>query len=139
MAIIYIPGTYLHVNTDEHVIMLIKVRLADLMTMIYQNLYRKFVIIKRKGESTMYVKIQKALYGLLRRALFFCKMLVKDLEVGGFIFNPYDPCVDNKMVNVHQMKVTWHLYDLKMFHKDPFGITMFAAYLESIYGEKLEV
>ena len=64
-------------------------------------------------------------------------MLVKNLEANGFILNPYGPCVDNKIANWHQMKVAWHIDNLKVPHKDPFEITMFVVYLDSIYGENL--
>ncbi len=32
------------------------------------------------------------------------------------------------------MTITWHVNDLKVLHIDPFQITIFAAYLASIYG-----
>ena len=47
----------------------------------------------------LYVKLSKALYGMLRAALLFYKRLRKDLENMGFEVNPYDPCVANMMVN----------------------------------------
>ena len=59
--------------------MLLKVRLPDPVSMIYQKLYIKFVIINSKGESMFYIKIQKALYALLRTVLLFYKMMVNDL------------------------------------------------------------
>ena len=37
------------------------------------------------------------------------------------------------------MKVTWHVDDLKVSHKDPYQITKFASYLSIIYGKKLAV
>ena len=67
------------------------------------------------------------------------KMLVKYLEADGFILNQYDPCVANKMVNGHHMIVAWNTNKLKVLHKDPFEITMFATYLGSIYGDSIEV
>ena len=115
--------------------MLLKVRLAELMTMIQTNLYRKFVIINRKGEIILYVKLQKALYGLLRSSLLFYKMLVKDLYSERFILNPYEPCVENRMVNGHHMKVAWHVDKSQVLQKYTFEITMLSAYLESVYGE----
>ena len=36
----------------------------------------------------------------------------------GFTLNPYDPCVANKMIDGHQMTVTWHVIDLKILHKN---------------------
>ena len=37
------------------------------------------------------------------------------------------------------MTVTWHVYDLKVSHKDPFEITLFAHYLSTKYGEHLSM
>ena len=53
--------------------------MPDPVSMIYQKLYIKFVIINSKGESMFYIKIQKALYALLRTVLLFYKMMVNDL------------------------------------------------------------
>ena len=53
----------------------------------------------------LYVRLSKALYGMLRAALFFYKRLRSDLENMGFKINPYDPFVANNMVNGHQMTV----------------------------------
>jgi len=46
----------------------------------------------------MYVKMNKALYGLLRTALLFYRKLVGDLEAYGFKLNPHDPCIVNAML-----------------------------------------
>ncbi len=44
----------------------------------------------------LHVKMQKAIYGLLRSALIFYKKLVANLESVRFKLNPYDPCVVKK-------------------------------------------
>jgi hypothetical protein len=64
--------------------MLFKGRVAELMALIEPKLYRKYVFTNSKGESMLYVKLQKALYGLLRSALLFYKKLVADLKAYGF-------------------------------------------------------
>ena len=51
--------------------MVLKGRLAELMVQVTQNLYRKYITVNRKGMAIHYVKMQKALYGLLRSALLF--------------------------------------------------------------------
>ena len=66
----------------------------------------------------LYVRLSKALYGLLQSALLFYKKLRVELEDYGIEVNPYDPCVANKVVNGSQMTVTWHMDDLKVSHKD---------------------
>ena len=70
-------------------------QLAELMVLVEPKLYRKHVRYLAKGEAVLYVRITKALYGMLCSALLFYFELVKDLEAYGFKINPYDPCVVN--------------------------------------------
>jgi hypothetical protein len=44
----------------------------------------------------------------------FCKSLTDE----GFKFNPYDPCVANKMIGGKQMTIAFHVDDCKLSHKD---------------------
>ena len=46
----------------------------------------------------IYVRLKKALYGILRSSLLFYRKLRGELEAYGFKINPYDPCAGNKMV-----------------------------------------
>ena len=57
----------------------------------------------------------------------------------GFVINPYDPCVANKMVNGHQMTVCWHVDDLKVSHKDEDAVTALTLKLASLYGPKTTI
>ena len=47
--------------------------------------------------------MNKALYGLLESALQWYKELQAALEADGFVVNPYDPCVTNKVIKGNQM------------------------------------
>jgi hypothetical protein len=129
-----IPGAYLHTETNEDVIMVLEGPLAELMVKVVPSLYRKYITTNSKGKALLYVKMQKALYGLLRSALLFYKKLVKDLENYGFEINPYDPCIANMMIDGKQMTLIWHVDDLKVSHVDAFELTKFASYLSTIYG-----
>ncbi len=129
-----IPGAFLHANSDKDITMILKGRLVKLMVQVAPNLYRKYISIDRKGTAVLYVKMQKAIYGLLRSALLFYKKLVTDLEGNGFVLNPYDPCVANKEVNGSQMTVCWHVDDLKTLHIDPEVNTKFGEWLSTTYG-----
>jgi hypothetical protein len=129
-----IPGAFLHADSDEDVTMILKGRLAELMVQVAPNLYQKYVTVDRKNTPILYVKIQKALYGLLRSALLFYKKLVGDLEGNGFVLNPYDPCVANKVINGAQMTVCWHVDDLKVSHVDPSEVAKFGQWLSDTYG-----
>ena len=57
----------------------------------------------------------------------------------GFVINPYDPCVANKMVNGKQMTVCWHVDDLLVTHTEEDSITGFALALAKIYGPKTTI
>ena len=87
----------------------------------------------------MYVRLSKALYGMLRAALLFYKRLISDLEYRGFVVNPYDPCVANNMVDGAQMTVFWHVDDLKISHRDEDMVTAFAVDMANIYGAKTTI
>ena len=109
VAIFDIPGAFLHTDTDKDVIMVLEGPLAELMVQVDPYLYRKYMTRNYKGKTLLYVKMCKALYGMLRSALLFYRKLVKELEEYGFEINLYDPCVANNMVNGSQRTVVWHV------------------------------
>ena len=133
VAIIDLPGAFLHATNDEDVTMSMKGRLAEMMGMLAPQTYRKYISVE-KGQQTLYVKVHKALYGMLRSALLFYRKLRADLEHEGFVINPYDPCVANKMINGAQMTITWHVDDLKISHVDPWEVTKMIKWFGKIYG-----
>ena len=96
-----LPGAYLHIDNDEETIMLLKGKLAELLVQVEPSLYRKYVITSSKGEPMLYVKLHKALYGLLCSALLFYRKLSQQLVDHGtspLIINKYDPCVATKNI-----------------------------------------
>ena len=86
------------------------------MVMVDPSLYRKYVTLNLRGESVLYVKMHKALYGMLRSALLFYRKLVADLEEDGFEIDPYDLCFANRIGEGTQQTVCWHIDDLKASH-----------------------
>ncbi len=84
------------------------------------------------------MKLQKALYGLIRVSLLFYRKLRKDLEDNGFKFNLYDPCVANKeTIHGKQLTIIWHVDVQMALCKDDFESTKFSCYLAKIYGPKV--
>ena len=81
----------------EEFIMIINGRLTEIFVNIDPKLYRKFVVLD-KGMKVLYVKLKKALYGLLRGSLLFYLKLATELKNNGFIIHTYEPCVANKLV-----------------------------------------
>ncbi len=74
------PSTFVNTNIDEEVIMVLKGELAEMMIQIAPEVYRKYVSVDREGTKILYVKLQKALYGLMRASLLFYPKLRKELE-----------------------------------------------------------
>jgi hypothetical protein len=109
-----IPGAFLQADSDEDITMILNGPLVELMVQVAPNLYRKYITVNRKNTPILCIKMPKALYGLLMSALLFYRKLVGDLKSNGFVLNPYDPCVANKVINGKQMTVCWHVSDLNM-------------------------
>jgi len=67
------------------------------MVKTYPNINQKFVTIEKRRQI-LYLRLQIALYGMMKSALLFNRKLVKELKEMGFEINPYDPCMGNKLV-----------------------------------------
>ena len=135
-----VPSAFVNTDVDKEVIMVLKGELAKMMVQIAPEIYRKYIAVDRKGTKMLYVKLQKALYGLLRASLLFYRKLRKELEAYGFEINPYDPWVANKMTDAgKQLTVVWHVDDLMASCEDDFEQTKFSCYLGRIYGSKLNM
>jgi hypothetical protein len=141
VATIDIPGAFLNAYNDKETIVLLKGRLAELMLHVDPEFYCKYIIHGKKNQPLLYVKLTKAIYGLLKRALLFYQKFVDDLKSysSPFFIKPYNPCVTNATVSDNQMMVTWHVDDLKVSHIEPFQVTKFATYLATIHGNGLVV
>ncbi len=134
-----VPSAFVNIDVDEEVIMVLKGYLAKMMVQIAPEIYWKYIAVDRKGTKMLYVKLQKALYGLMQSLLFYRK-LRKEFDAYGFEINPYDPCVANKMTDaVKQLTVVWHVDDLMATCKGDFELTNISCYLGRIYGSKLSM
>ena len=50
-------------------------------------------------------------------SLLYYRKFVKILTDIGFVLNPYDPCVANKMIGGHQITIFFHVDNCKLSHK----------------------
>ena len=67
--------------------MLLRGQLAEMMVQVDPVMYRKYVTYSPNGQVMLYVRLSKALYGMLRAALLFYKRLRSNLESMGFEVN----------------------------------------------------
>jgi hypothetical protein len=127
-------------DVDEDVLMVLKGELAEMMIQIAPRVNRKNVIVDKKGMKLLYVKLQKALYGLMRASLLFYRKLQKEFEAYGQQVNPYDPSVANmETKSGKQLSVIWHMDNLMALCEDDFKLTKFPCYLGKIYRTKLSM
>jgi hypothetical protein len=102
------------------------------------QIYQKHITVDKEGLGILYVKFQKALYGLMRASLLFYQKLQKELEDYRFVVNPYNPCIANKDVrDDEQLTVIWHMDKLMGSCKIDFELINISCYLAKIYGPKL--
>ena len=118
-----ITGPYLSTEMDELAVMFLHGALAYLITFIDPDLYHKYIVDDSNRKPILYVKLPKALYGYIRTSLIFYEKLTQEQKSMGFILNPYDPCLANKMVNGQKLTLLWHLDDLKLSHYDDKEVT----------------
>ena len=121
MAIIDIPNAFVTTIVEDKkdiVIVRLRGKLAELMVATALEIYKKYVSVNHKGELVLYVEALNALYGIMKAALLFYLKFVKNLKSIGFVLNPYNPCVANKIVDDEQLTVVWHVDELKVSHVD---------------------
>jgi hypothetical protein len=90
IATINIPGAFLNAYNDKEMIMLLKGCLTKLMVQVDPQLYCKYIVHIGKNQLLLYVKLTKAIYGLLKSAILFYQKFVEDLKSysSPFIIDP---------------------------------------------------
>ena len=93
----------------------------------------------KQKQKVLYVRMIKALYGMMIASILYYKKFRKDIESIGFELNPNDMSVVNRMVNGKQHTVTWnawHIDDVKSIHVDPKVNAKFHTWCEQKYGSE---
>ena len=75
VAVADIPGAFLHADMDEELYMLLKGKIAKLIVKLDPKLYCKYIWENEKNKPMLYVRLKKALYGMLQAALLFWRLL----------------------------------------------------------------
>jgi hypothetical protein len=70
----------------------------------------------------------------MKSTLLFYPKWVADLISLGFTINPNNPCIANKIVDVNQLTVCWHVDDLLIGHAKPDTVTQFLAWIAQHYN-----
>jgi hypothetical protein len=115
VATLDITGAFMQADIDEVVHVIFEGEIAKMLVRMDPKLYQKYVR-DENGKTVLYVELLKALYGTLRAALLFWKLLSIKLILWGLTINPCDWYVVNKMVYGKQFTILWHVDDLKISH-----------------------
>jgi hypothetical protein len=104
-----------------------------MMIQIAPEVYQKYVAVDKRGTQILYLKLQKALYGLMRASLLFYRKLQKELKAYGFEINPYHPCVAKKTTyGGKQLTVVWHVDDLMGTCEDDFDVSQYLCTVQYV-------
>eukprot|EP00978_Attheya_sp_CCMP212_P040913 scaffold228377_cov45-Attheya_sp.AAC.1 len=91
--------------------------LVGMLVEMCPEMYEEYVVVHGKTKI-LYVRMLKALYGMLVASLLYYKRFLKDITEIGFTVNPYDPCVANRQIENKQHTITWHVHDIKSSHEN---------------------
>jgi hypothetical protein len=132
VATVDLPGFFLQTDQDE--LILLKVTGAVALLLVESDSKWKKHLRKENGKWVIYVICKKAIYGTMNAALLAYKKLAKLFKTWGFLMNPYDACVWNKMVNGKQFTIVFHIDDLLLSHLNPNIVTLYIRKLHKEYG-----
>ena len=103
-----VPFAYLNANNSH---LKITLRLDAQIAAILCELDESFKQFLRKDGSII-VRLNRALYGCIESAKLWYDLLKDTLQKDGYIVNPIEPCVFNKIVNGNQCTVCIYVDDL---------------------------
>jgi hypothetical protein len=128
-----VVGAYLHADMPDYVIMKITGDAVKIMCDVNPS-YLLFVVVEN-GKEVLYLRLLKALYGCVKSALLWYNLFTSELVKRGFVLNPYDSCVANRMVDGKQCTICWYVDDMKVSHVDPTVVTQTIEDIEDRFGK----
>ena len=93
--------------------------LVYILLEIAPDVYGLYVITDLKGAKKTIIQCQNTIYGTIMESLRYYKNFRRIIEYEGYEFNPYGPCVANKIIKGIQINVCFHLDYIKLSHKRP--------------------
>ena len=102
-----VERAYLLADQDDFVIVKFTGESVDVLCDVDEG-YKQYVSIEN-GKKVLYLQLLKALYGFLRSALLWYELYSSKLQGMGFVLNPYDTCVANKIINGKQCSISYYM------------------------------
>ena len=133
VAIFDVPGAYLHADVPKEKFAILKIEANFVDIMCDVNPEYKPHIRYENERKVLYVRILKALYGMIESALLWYTLFMEVLQKEGFVLNPYDSCVANKVIKGKQCTVGWYVDDNILSHVDPKVVDEVLATIERYF------
>jgi Reverse transcriptase (RNA-dependent DNA polymerase) len=133
-----IPGAFMHADIDEELHILFEGELVDLLIQV-EPTFQEYVT-HHQGKKMLYASLNQAPYGTVQASLLFWRRLSTFLINSlGFVRNPYDWCVVNRMVNGAQCTIVWYVDDLKVSHESPDVVGEYIGLIRLEFGSKMDL
>jgi hypothetical protein len=139
--VVDIPNAFLQTRVEnEKDMAFIKIRgvLVDILVEIATDVYKPYVSRDKKGMNQLLVQCQNAMYGTMVASILYYRKFVKSLADVGFIINPYNPCVANKIIEGKQMTICFHVDNFNLSHRKKKVMDNMIEYLREQYESIFE-
>jgi hypothetical protein len=127
-----VPGAYLHAKMDDFTVLKLIGQSVDILCKTNPE-YLQYVT-EENGKKVLYLQLLKALYGCIKSAMLWYELFAGTLKGMGFVLNPYDLCVANKMIDGKQCTIAWYVDDLKVSHMKKSVVVEILKAIEAKFG-----
>ena len=133
-----VPNTFIQTNMPpkkygvERVITKITGVLVYILLELDNEIYRKHVMFENRNEL-IYIVVLRSINGMFLAALLLYNKFCGDLEKVGFEFNPYYPCVTNRIKFGKKHTVIFHMDNVMPIHVNPNVNYKFKGYMKLNY------
>jgi hypothetical protein len=120
IAIVDIPNAFIQTvveNNEDKVVMRIRGHMVDILVNVAPRVHGPYVSTNKQGRKQLLVECLNAIYGTMVASLLYYRKFARSLKNQGYVMNPYDPCVWNKMIEKKQITICFHVDDCKVLHK----------------------
>ena len=145
VAVVDIPNAFIQTKIEkesEMAIIRLRGQIVEELMVIAPEVYGPYTTKDKRGDSCLIVQCKNAIYGTMVASLLYYRKFRASLESIGFEFNPYDPCVANKMINGRQMTICFHVDDCKTSHVESTAVGKMIEWLkehyETVWEDELE-
>jgi hypothetical protein len=117
VAVIDIPNAFIQTRVDypkDRVIIRLRGVVVDWLAKAALEVYGPFVTTDKKGMKVLLVECFNAIYGTMVAGLLYYRKFSDSLTEQGYVANPYDPCVWNKVIKGKQSTICFHVDDCKI-------------------------